>query len=251
MLYNYIDACIQPLKSLQNNEDLVSEVLEWLLKETYKDHINHIKIIAKEFSCISEDLPKRKYPNFKCLKPSRTCQICIEFRKKLCSAYHLVDTVNNEYVPNEKWIKCIEKKFEGSNFYWLSAQIAKYSSYDFEVELRNIFEDNYTQKVDKRHYDRKENLKNESIMDGIINTDYWFLLISKIMILNRVGKHNSELFTCEKNEHFIKNIKIEKKIKRFLNTMGIFYSNVGFYVKKFGNSVIRSNYFKLFKIKNA
>lgn len=200
--------------------DLVSEVLEWLLKETYQDQINHVETIAKEASCTSENLTKRKYINFKCLKPSRTCEACKAFRKKFCSAYHLIDTVNNEYVTNEKWIKCIEIKFEGSNFYWLSEQIAKYSSYDFEVELRNIFDDNYHyMSVDKRHRDRKERLKKMSIMDGI-DTDYWITLISKIMILHPnlpvENTENSfknpiiELFTREENEHFNENIKHEK-----------------------------------------
>lgn len=140
MLYN-LDTSIQPPKSVQNNDDLVSEVLEWLLKETYKDQINHIEQIAKESPGMSEDLSKRKYVNFKCLKPSRTCIVCMEFRKKLLSAYHLVKTVNNEFVPSEKWMQFIKKKFEGSNFYCRAEQIVKYSSYDFEVKLRNIFED--------------------------------------------------------------------------------------------------------------
>jgi len=219
-----IDTCIQPPKSVKKNEDVVSEVLKLLLKETYKDQINHIETIAKEDPSMSEDLSKRKYVNFKCSKPSRTCEICIAFRKKLCSAYHLVHPVNNEFVTNKKWIKCIEKKFEGSSYYWLSEQIAKYSSYDFEVELRNIFDDNYHFMAgDERHRDYKERIKKKSIMDSIIDTNYWFILITKIITLNpnlpvknieNSFKNQVEKFTHftrEKNEHFNENIKLEEK----------------------------------------
>jgi len=156
-----------------------------LIGSSYKLQLSHIETIAEEDPSMSEDLSKRKYVNFKCSKPSRTCEICIVFRKKLHSAYHLVHPVNNEFVTNEKWIELIKQKFKRSKFELLSEQIAKYSSYDFEVELRNIFDENYHfMSVDKRHRDYKERIKKKSIMDSIIDTNYWFILITKIRTLN-------------------------------------------------------------------
>jgi len=79
--------------------------------------------------------------------------------------------------------------------------------------------------VDKRHHDRKERIKKKSIMNSIIDTNYWTILISKIMILNpnlpvkknensfknTVEKYIFELLTCEENEHLDENIQLEKK----------------------------------------
>ncbi|XP_016658851.1 uncharacterized protein LOC107883408 [Acyrthosiphon pisum] len=177
-----VDTCIQSPKSVHNEGNVVvSEVIELLIGSTYyKAQINHIETIANDPS-MNEDLSKRKYVSFKCSKPSRTCEICIAFRKKLCSAYHLVHPVNNEFVTKKKWMKCIKKKFKGDRHYGLYKEIAKYSSYDFEVELRNIFEYNYHFKAeDERHRDYKERIKKKSIMDSIIDTNYWFTLITKI-----------------------------------------------------------------------
>jgi len=257
-----------------------------LIDSTYELQLSHIETVAKEDPCMSEDLSKRKYVNLKCSKAPRTCKVCITFRKIFCLAYHLVSPVNNEFVTNEKWIELIKQKFKGSNFEFLSEQIAKYSSYDFELKLRNIFEENYHfMSVDERHCNYKERLKTNSIMGSIIHTNYWLLLIFEIIsrqnfqventsnsLKKIVEKLNLELCTCEKMKHFSDDKNLLKK--RFLNSLGICYLNLNsveverfsifgddfasfklrniykIYDKSVISDLHRSEYSKVFKIKN-
>jgi len=259
-----IDTCIQPPKSVHKEENVVvSEVIELLIGSAYKLQLSHIETIAKEASCTSEDLSKIKYANFKCLK-SKTCKVCKKFRIQFKRAYksiHLYRPLNTEFVTSQEWIELIKQKFDGSNFDFLSEQITKYSSYDFEVELRNIFEDNYIMLTEKGHIAHKERLKKNSIMGSVIDTNYWFLLIFEIMLRQNfpventsnslkkiVEKPNLELFTGEKMKHFSDDKNLLKK--SFLNSMGICYANLNLNSVEFERFSMFGDNFASFKLRN-
>jgi len=161
---------------------------------------------------------------------SNLCNDCKDFKKPFCSTYHIVG-------PKPHWIDCIKKKFGNTSLHWLSEEIivdiAKYSSYDVEVELRNIYEQNYVDCVDIKHENYKDLLKSKSIMfkDNLtfLSTNYWFKLIFKVIVLNinknPIEKYNQ--FTSEKNKHVNTNVinnDKNKEIKRYLDSKGIFYS---------------------------
>jgi len=93
-----------------------------------------------------------------------------EFRKN----YHLVNNVN--------WFSIISRKFNKCKLVWLIYMITIYSSYDFEVLLRELYEKVYEIICDSGHEFWKNKITKKSITHQkiIVSNKYWYNLIFKI-----------------------------------------------------------------------
>ncbi|KAF0723627.1 Uncharacterized protein FWK35_00039279 [Aphis craccivora] len=199
------DDCIKIWAYFNSLQPELSEIFELLFgsytaREDTKDQC--MKDI--NYNNLNNENIGSKCPN------STLCNDCKDFKKPFCSKYHLVG-------PKPHWIDCIKKKFENTSLHWLPEEIivdiAKYSSYDVEVELRNIYEQNYIDCVDIKHENYKDRLKSKSIMfkDNLtfLSTNYWFKLIFKVIVLNLNSRHeNNYKNPIEKYNLFIQARKI-------------------------------------------
>jgi len=106
--------------------------------------------------------------------------LCTECRIKkgeLCKNYHLVN--------NSKWFSIISRKFNKTKLIWLIDELAKFSGYDFEVLLRQLFESVYQIKCDKGYdfWKKKISLKSITQRSNPVSSNYWCNLIFKILEL--------------------------------------------------------------------
>lgn len=115
----------------------------------------------------------------KCTKATM-CERCSERRKKLVHNYHHFNSVSKIY----KSLRYYFKNQPEFMYY----QLAYYSAFDIEVDMRSYFETLYIDKTDHPHQVFKDTLRTSSIM-GDMHTDrafignsYWKILMYKIIL---------------------------------------------------------------------
>jgi hypothetical protein len=229
------DDCIKIWTYFTGLQPVISEIFELLFGSVVL-YTARVPPCTKEINYfLNEENIGSKCPN------SILCDDCKDFKKKFCSKYHIAG-------PKPEWVDCTKNKLRNISLHWLPEEIvfdiAKYSSYDVEVELRNIYEKNYIDCIDSKHEKFKDNLKSKSIMfkdnESFLSTNYWFKFIFKIIVLHQnltnennykkltdkyglfISEKNKNVNTC--NQFLITNVIKNEKTAKFLDSLGICYS---------------------------